>query len=211
MLWNWKTNRLLLLKVQLVKATILQTEWLWLASAVYTQLFLSTSLALNLSDITKSSKCNLQLATKKKKRCRVTVHIKLWWVFPHVRGFGENVRQFIPCLHFFFFFKVEISSHKLVPLFRQKSVHGGSASWDNCDWVFLDELRVSSFLDRFPHSAWTVALLAHSKSNFIGSRVYACLALTCHQHFWQNDQGLSRATAVTRVWNGHRIRVSTQS
>ena len=27
------------------------------------------------------------------------------------------------------------------------------------------------------------------------------LALTCHLHFWQNDRGLLRATAVTRGWN----------
>ena len=53
------------------------------------------------------------------------------------------------------FFKVEISWRKLIPLFRPGSVHSGSASWDDCDWVCPDELRVSSFPDRFPHSAWT--------------------------------------------------------
>ena len=25
------------------------------------------------------------------------------------------------------------------------------------------------------------------------------LAVTCHLHFWQNDRGLLRATAVTRI------------
>ena len=39
--------------------------------------------------------------------------------------------------------------------------------------------------------------------------MYACL--TCPLHFWQNDRGLLRAAAVTRGWNGHRIRVSTES
>ena len=29
-----------------------------------------------------------------------------------------------------------------------------------------------------------------------GSRVYACLGVTCHLHFWQNDRGLLRDTAV---------------
>ena len=29
-------------------------------------------------------------------------------------------------------------------------------------------------------------------------KVYACLAVTCHLHFWQNDRDLLRATAVTR-------------
>ena len=36
------------------------------------------------------------------------------------------------------------------------------------------------------------------------SKVYACLAVTCHLHFWQNDRDLLRATAVTRGWNGYR-------
>ena len=35
-------------------------------------------------------------------------------------------------------------------------------------------------------------------------RVYACLTVTCHLHFWQNDRDLLRATAVTRGWNGYR-------
>ena len=29
-------------------------------------------------------------------------------------------------------------------------------------------------------------------------RLYACLAVTCHRHFWQNDRDLLRATAVTQ-------------
>ena len=29
-------------------------------------------------------------------------------------------------------------------------------------------------------------------------KVYACLAVTCHVHFWQNDRDLLRATAVTQ-------------
>ena len=35
-------------------------------------------------------------------------------------------------------------------------------------------------------------------------KVYACLAVTCHQHFWQNDRDFLRATVVTRGWNGYR-------
>ena len=37
------------------------------------------------------------------------------------------------------------------------------------------------------------------------------LGVTCHLHFWQNDQGILRATVVTWGWNGHWIGVSTQS
>ena len=36
------------------------------------------------------------------------------------------------------------------------------------------------------------------------SKIHAYLAVTCHLHFWQHDQGLLRATAVTRGWNGYR-------
>ena len=51
-----------------------------------------------------------------------------WWLFPRVRGFWENVRQFIPGLRFFFFSKVEISSCTLISLFRSGSVRSGSES-----------------------------------------------------------------------------------
>ena len=34
--------------------------------------------------------------------------------------------------------------------------------------------------------------------------VYACLAVTCHLLFWQNDRDLLHATAVTRGWNEYR-------
>ena len=47
----------------------------------------------------------------------------------------------------------------------------------------------------------------HAPCDFMQShirKVYACLAVTCHLHFWQNDRDLLRATAVTRGWNGYR-------
>ena len=40
--------------------------------------------------------------------------------------------------------------------------------------------------------------------------VHAHLAVTCHLHFWQNDQGLLRATAVTRGMDT-KMKVSTES
>ena len=45
----------------------------------------------------------------------------------------------------------------------------------------------------------------------LGLKVYACLGVTCHPHFWQNDRGLLRASAVTQEWKGHRIRVRTRT
>ena len=104
---------------------------------------------------------------------------------------------------FFFFFKVEISLRTLIPLFRPGSVHRGSASLDNCGRMFPDKLHASSFPDRFPHYAWT------ANSEFVGSKVHACLGVTRHLHFWQTGRVFLRATEVTRAWNGHRIKVST--
>ena len=40
----------------------------------------------------------------------------------------------------------------------------------------------------------------HARCHFMQShicKVLACLAVTCHLHFWQNDWGLVRATVVT--------------
>ena len=56
-------------------------------------------------------------------------------------------------------------------------------------------------------SVYTIQPCTRLQSYFIYShigRVPACLAVTCHLHFWQNDQDLLRATAVTRGWNGYR-------
>ena len=47
----------------------------------------------------------------------------------------------------------------------------------------------------------------HAPCHFMQShirKVYACLAVTCHLLFWQNDRELLRATVVTRGWNGYR-------
>ena len=46
----------------------------------------------------------------------------------------------------------------------------------------------------------------HAPCHFMQShihKVYACLAATCHLHFWQNYRDLLRATAVTLGWNGY--------
>ena len=47
----------------------------------------------------------------------------------------------------------------------------------------------------------------HAPCHFMQSHirhVHACLAVTCHLRFWQNDRDLLYATAVTRGWNEHR-------
>ena len=104
---------------------------------------------------------------------------------------------------------VEINSCTLIPLFRPGSVHSGSTSLEYYGRVFPDQLHVSSFLDRLRHCAWTAAQSAHS--DFVGSRVYACLGVTCHLFLGQNVRVFLRATAVTWERNKHCVRVTTPS
>ena len=47
----------------------------------------------------------------------------------------------------------------------------------------------------------------HAPCHFMQSHIrkaHACLTVTWHLHFWQNNRDLLRATAVTRGWNGYR-------
>ena len=47
----------------------------------------------------------------------------------------------------------------------------------------------------------------HAPCHFMQShirKVYACLAVTRHLHFRQNDRDLLPATAITRGWNGYQ-------
>ena len=54
----------------------------------------------------------------------------------------------------------------------------------------------------------------HAPCHFMQShmrKVYACLAVACYLHFWQNDRDLLHVTAVTRGGADTEIRVSTES
>ena len=65
--------------------------------------------------------------------------------FPHIWVFWGKVQQIILSLRFFKHFLVEISSNTPIPLFRQRSVHSGSASWDDQGHAFPSKLCVSLF------------------------------------------------------------------
>ena len=123
--------------------------------------------------------------------------------------------HFMPALFsfLFLFFFVVVSSGDWFPLTNStlytRIGPSGSATWDDCGRVLSDDLCLNSFPDRFSHYARTVAESAHP--DFVGSRVYASLDVTCHLHSWQNGRSLLCATALTRGWNAHRIRVSTKS
>ena len=50
------------------------------------------------------------------------------------------------------------------------------------------------------------AFWCHIMQSHTRRYVHACLSVTCHLHFWQNDLDLLRATSVTRGWGGFRIK-----
>ena len=76
-----------------------------------------------------------------------------------------------------------------------------SALWLLHGWCHVKCCRFGA------NSVYTIqpctSLQCHFTESHIG-RVYACLAVTCHLHFWQKNWDLLRATAVTRGWNGYR-------
>ena len=105
-------------------------------------------------------------------------------------GKGLPICRSMPPLFFFSWSGDKLTHDMLIPLFMPGLVHSGSASGR----VFPDKLCVSSLPWEIP----TLCLTAKSAhSNFVASRLYARLGVTCHLHFWQNDLGLLHATVVT--------------
>ena len=81
------------------------------------------------------------------------------------------------------------------------TVSAGSALWMLHGWCHVKCCRFGA------SSVYTIQPCTRLQCHFIQShigRVYACLAATCHLHFWQNDRDLLRATALTQRWNGYR-------
>ena len=81
------------------------------------------------------------------------------------------------------------------------NIHGSGVLVALCGWCHVKCCRFDG------SSVYTIQPCTRLQCHFIQShigRVYACLAVTCHLHFWQNDRDLLGATAVTRGWNGYR-------
>ena len=115
------------------------------------------------------------------------------WLRPRVRWFGENVQLFIPHLRLYVF------------------ALGGDLKAPRYDWC-APSSTVAQWAEATVAKCFlTSCVWALAHSNFVRSRVYTCLGVTCNLHFWQNDRGLLRATVITQGWNGHWIRLSTQS
>ena len=79
--------------------------------------------------------------------------------------------------------------------------------WISTEVVYLQHWHGWCHIKLLPSRRVLCTPYNHAPCHFMQShicKVYACFAVTCHLHFWQHDQGLLRATAVTRGWNGYR-------
>ena len=79
--------------------------------------------------------------------------------------------------------------------------------WISTEVVYLQRWHGWCHMKLLPSRRVLCTPYNHAPCHFMQShirKVYACLAVTCHLHFWQNDRDLLRATAVTRGWNGYR-------
>ena len=136
------------------------------------------------------------------------------------RGGGEDSTDYsrpLPSFLFFFFFfffkKISLkqswlpafSSRAPVPLFRSGSVNNhSSASWDHCGQVFPDELRVSSF------STLCLDIIVNPLRNRWVRDVYV-LKWNLPPALLAEWPGSFTCHCGNTGWNGHRIRVSTES
>ena len=79
--------------------------------------------------------------------------------------------------------------------------------WKSTEVVYLQRWHGWCHKKLLPSQRVLCTLYNHAPCHFMQShicKVYACLAVTCHLCFWQNDRGLLCATVVTQGWNGYR-------
>ena len=130
----------------------------------------------------------------------------------------SKVRSHASNWAFFFFFWLMIAYTALfsVLLSRLTALACGSTwvtsffiacFWISTEVVYLQRWHGWCHLKLQPSRQVLCTPYNHAPCDFMQShirKVYACLAVTCHLHFWQNDRDLLCASAVTRGWNGYR-------
>ena len=79
--------------------------------------------------------------------------------------------------------------------------------WLSTEVVYLQRWHGWCHVKLLPSRCILCTPYNHAPCHFMQShicKVYVCLAVTCHLHFWQNDRSLLRATAVTQGWNRYQ-------
>ena len=130
-------------------------------------------------------------------------------IFPLPRIFlgGGGGQRFIP-QPALFIFQVKINSHTPVPHFRPESVHSGLASWDDRGRVVPGELRVSRFPWSIPKLCLDSIVIPFRLCWVKGVGVFRCNLPPVPMVEWSGSFVCHYANTG---WNGHRIRVSTES
>ena len=72
------------------------------------------------------------------------------------------------------------------------------AMWNCCHLGTCSLYTIQPCTSLQCHFIWSHIHMSHVHVRF------NCLAVTCHQHFWQNDLDLLHATAVTFGWKRHQ-------
>ena len=105
-----------------------------------------------------------------------------------------------PSVFFFLFFPKWRSAraHQLRSLSQDQSTVVQRAETTVDEGSGPDDLRVSSFPLVGSHKLPGQHSQAHSRLCWV-KRVWRCLSVTCHLHFWQNDRGLLHATAAVKL------------
>ena len=79
--------------------------------------------------------------------------------------------------------------------------------WISTEVVYLQHWHGWCHMKLLPSQRVLCTPYNHAPCHFMQShirKVYACLAVTNHLHFWRNDRGLLHATVVTQGWNRYQ-------
>ena len=82
--------------------------------------------------------------------------------------------------------------------------------WISTEVVYWQRWHGRCHVKLLPSAQVLCAPYNHAPCHFVQSHThkgYACLAVTCHLHFWQNDRDLLCATMVTQGWNGYQSKI----
>ena len=89
--------------------------------------------------------------------------------------------------------------------FCNQTWYYGASVWGrvSCKTVGTFNLQGPSHSEGLNNQNLTISsdCIYWSSSALCSGKVHACLAVTCHMCFWQNDWDILHATAVTQGWN----------
>ena len=134
----------------------------------------------------------------------IHIHLKVFTIHKTLRWTPGSLMLlfFVVVDHFYIaLFSALEQTHCAHVLFYTSDLLFIARFWISTEVVYLQHWHCWCHMKLLP--SWRVLCTPyyHAPCHFIKShthKMHACLAATCHLHFWQNDQDLLRATAVTQ-------------